>query len=239
MKSIQAQPEAYLQAFFHVRSEDLDSPFFSHLPRWRLTEKTKLFFSPRVRNAIERAGPSHAQDRLAAALPEAFDSWGHFAQAQYLESVLLLPGYILSSQGDRMTMGNSVEGRFPFLDHHLVELAARLPAHTKMKVLDEKHVLKRAAEGLVPESVLRRPKQPYRAPDAISFFDRDKQCARFEYVDELLSEAALEKTDLFSPAPVQKLVAKAKSGRVVGVQDNMALVGILSTQLACHALLEM
>ena len=63
----------------------------------------------------------------------------------------LLSGYLLSSQGDRMLMAHSVEGRFPFLDADVVALADSLPASYKLRVLDEKHVLKRAAAGSSPE----------------------------------------------------------------------------------------
>ena len=67
----------------------------------------------------------------------------------------LLSGYLLSSQGDRMLMAHSVEGRFPFLDTDVVELANSLPPSYKLRGLDEKHVLKRAAAGLVPDAIIR------------------------------------------------------------------------------------
>ena len=63
-----------------------------------------------------------AEARLAASLPADFARWGTVARAQYLEMTTFLAGYLLSSQGDRMLMGHSVEGRFPFLDHRLAEL---------------------------------------------------------------------------------------------------------------------
>ena len=115
-------------------------------------------------------------------MPKSFERWNSFNQAEYLEAMYLLPGYILSSQGDRMAMAHSVEGRYPFLDHRVVEFAAKLPPHMKMKVLDQKHLLKQAASGRIPESILKRPKQPYRAPDGASFFSR----IRIDYVDEML-----------------------------------------------------
>jgi asparagine synthase (glutamine-hydrolysing) len=96
-----------------------------------------------------------------------------------------------------------------------------------MKALNEKYLLKKAAQGFVPPAVLTRHKQPYRAPDGVSFFG-DKPP---EYVQTLLSEGRLKADGLFEPSTVKKLVEKFKQGRAIGVKDNMALVGILSTQI--------
>jgi asparagine synthase (glutamine-hydrolysing) len=137
----------------------------------------------------------------------------------------------LSSQGDRVAMANSVEARYPFLDHRVVEFCAAAPPQLKMKVLDEKYLLKRAFGDLVPASVSERRKQPYRAPDATSFFDAVTGKARQPYVDELLSPRRIQEDGVFDPEGVGKLVAKAKAGRVSGFLDNAALVGILSTQI--------
>ena len=142
-----------------------------------------------------------------------------------------MPGYILSSQGDRMAMGHSVEGRFPFLDHRVVEFASSLRPQLKMKVLDEKHVLKRAMGKLIPASVIRRPKQPYRAPDAVSLLGDAEGRGRPEYVDELLSPSRVRADGYFNPMALDKLIGKFAKGRAIGIRDNMALVGILSTQL--------
>jgi asparagine synthase (glutamine-hydrolysing) len=100
-----------------------------------------------------------------------------------------------------------------------------------MKVLNEKFILKRAAGHLVPSSVRSRPKQPYRAPVARSFFDPVKAEARSQYICELLNPDRVRKDDLFNPTAVQSLAEKARNGLVIGAKDDMALVGILSTQL--------
>ena len=228
MKNLQAQSPAYLKAFFKIRQDELDSPFFSHLPRWDLTSKLKSFFSNDVKQQLVN------QDPLAdfeSQLPQQFSEWPSFCQAQYLESINLMPGYILSSQGDRMAMGNSIEGRFPFLDYRVVEFASRVPVRFKMNGLNEKYLLKYAMRDLIPESIRKRPKQPYRAPDAHSFIDTETQSARFEYVNHLLSAEKLQDNGLFQPEAVQRLVKKMEQGRAIGTRDNMALVGILSTQL--------
>ena len=225
LQNLQDQSPAYLKAFFHVKPEDLADSFFSHLPRWELTSKLKLFFSEETRSQV-RSAPQYQE--LRDELPEEFRSWDPFCQAQYLEAKFLLPGYILSSQGDRMAMAHSVEGRFPFLDHRVVEFASALPPTLKMKALDEKYILKRCADGLTPAAVRERTKQPYRAPDAKCFLGPSAR----EYVDELLAPERIRKDNVFHPGAVQKLLEKARRGEAIGIKDNMAFVGILSTQLA-------
>jgi asparagine synthase (glutamine-hydrolysing) len=222
--NLQSQSGAYLQAFFGARRDETGDEFFSHLPRWRLTSKLKALFSDAVRAEI---GAYDGLAELRDVLPSGYSGWDSFCQAQYLESAHLLPGYILSSQGDRMAMAHSVEARFPFLDHRVVEFAARIPPRLKMKVLNEKYLLKRCADGLVPPSVKKRSKQPYRAPEGRCFFG----AARLEYVDELLSPGRIAHDGVFNPVTVQKVVAKFRDGRAIGIKDNMALVGVLSTQL--------
>ena len=168
---------------------------------------------------------------LSDALPGRFAAWDPFAQAQYLESSILMPGYILSSQGDRMAMGHSVEGRFPFLDHRVVEFAGRLPPRLKMKVLNEKYILKRAAGDMLPVSVTKRPKQPYRAPEGLSLLGGPEGRDRPEWADELLSLNRVKSNGLFNPIAVDKLLRKFERGQAIGIKDNMALVGIASAQV--------
>jgi asparagine synthase (glutamine-hydrolysing) len=62
---------------------------------------------------------------------------------------------------DRCSMAHSLEVRVPFLDHHLVELAARMPTSLKVRHLQGKHVLRRVAAPLVPDFVLRKRKQGF------------------------------------------------------------------------------
>jgi len=223
MDGIQRQSPAYLKNFFHVTTEDLASPFFSHLPRWELTARLKVMFSDATRSELRN---TNALAELESNLPSSYRSSGVFSQAEYLEAMYLLPGYILSSQGDRMAMANSVEGRYPFLDYRVVEFAAKLPPGLKMKVLNQKYLLKRAAGGMIPSSILHRHKQPYRAPDGKSFFTSPKS-----YVNDLLSPERILQDGVFDATSVSALVAKFRSGRTTSVKDNMALVGVLSTQL--------
>ena len=226
LPALQAQPTPYLKAFFHVDGDTATSPFFSHLPRWDLTTRLKGFFSPEVKEALRGRD---ALDVLRSRLPERFGKWHPFCQAQYLETAVLLPGYILSSQGDRMAMANSVEGRYPFLDCRVVEFASRLHPSLKMRVLNEKHLLKQVAMPLIPAQVANRTKQPYRAPDVPSFFAGG--APRAQYVRELLSPESVASAGLFDSRAVGSLAKKCERQGSLGIKDSMALVGLLSTQL--------
>ena len=101
----------------------------------------------------------------------------------------------------------------------------RLPLRAKMRVLHEKHLLKEAGKNLVPPSVLARPKQPYRAPDGASFFGGTSEPPAALLPDRI------RRHGIFDPGRVCGLVQKFQSGKPTSVRDNMALVGILSTQL--------
>jgi asparagine synthase (glutamine-hydrolysing) len=139
-----------------------------------------------------------------------------------------MAGYLLNSQGDRMLMANSVEGRFPFLDHRVIEFANRLHPRLKMRVLNEKYLLKKALARHLPKETVARFKQPYRAPDIAAFFGADGPP---EYVRELLSPASLTLAGYFDAERVQHLLKKIEHGRVIGFKDNMAFLAVLSTQL--------
>lgn len=223
-QATQKQPDAYLSAFFQAHPQDRSNEFFSHMPRWQMTSRLKLFFSDDIKAQV---GAQDVSNAIRSTLPGDYFAWDGFCQAQYLESAYLLPGYILSSQGDRVAMAHSVEGRFPFLDYRVVEFASKIPPSLKMKVLNEKYLLKRCASGLLPTNITKRHKQPYRAPDGKSFF----QGRTHEYVDTLLSGDRIRQDGLFDSLAVDHLVAKFRKGRAIGVRDNMGFVGILSAQL--------
>ena len=219
--------QAIAREFFGRGLEGWRAPGFAHRPRWDSAAALQRLFAPDVRQAAQA---TDVVARLLATLPAEFDDWSFLAQDQHLECRTLLSGYLLSSQGDRMLMAHSVEGRFPFLDADVVEVANALPAAFKLRGLDEKHVLKRVAHGLVPDEVVRRTKQPYRAPDALAFVGPGTP----GWVDDVLGPAASVSAGVFDPRAVERLWRKCRSTGGSGQfsnADNMALVGVLSTHL--------
>lgn len=223
------QAPEFARAFFG-RNLDPSDPALSHRPRWDSTATLRGMTTPHPGQEVDVAAA------LLERMPAESSRWDSLSRAQWLEMATLLPGYILASQGDRMLMAHSVEGRFPFLDSGVVERAASLPARHKLLGLDEKHILKRAFADLVPEEILTRPKQPYRAPDAASFVADGGP----SWVADLTSPEAVAAAGVFAPSAVQALMAKCR--RTGGVRmsntDNMRVLAVLSTQLIHHQFID-
>jgi len=217
---------AMSRQFFGQNLAAWRSPGFGHDLRWRSTAALRRLLAPGLRAA---AAGRDVTTELLGGLPAAFPRWSPLAQDQYLEIRTLLSGYLLSSQGDRMLMAHSVEGRFPFLDRDVCALADSLPARFKLAGLDEKRVLKRAAADLLPAPILERKKQPYRAPDALAFAGPDGP----EWIREIAGDRALADAGVFNPAATRSLLDRCLSRGDAGQfsnADNMAVVGVLSTQ---------
>jgi asparagine synthase (glutamine-hydrolysing) len=221
---------SFLAAFFREDLTAVDRPDYSHAVRWRNTRRTCRFFSPEARQAA-----AQSYDRLLKQqLPSRFDQWNALAKAQCLEIKIFLSQYLLSSQGDRMAMAHAVEGRYPLLDHRVVAFCNQLPANLKLRGLTEKYLLKQLGKTWLPREIWQRPKRPYRAPIHRSFFNATAP----DYVRELLSPESLARTGWFNPAVVGQLANKARQGGALGETDEMALVGILSTQLVHHQFID-
>jgi asparagine synthase (glutamine-hydrolysing) len=217
------RPAAFLERFYAQGLDDTGDILYSHRLRFSNTARCLRLLRPDVVVA--------ARDPLAALvsrLPLGFGDFGAQGRAQYLEISTFLHGYLLHTQGDRMLMGNSVEGRFPFLDHRVAELAARLPESLRVRGLTEKYALRRAAARQVPAAVLARTKVPYRAPVVDAFAGPDAP----DYVRELLSPAALRDAGIFDGVGVDRVLAKLRRPGVGASEtETMALMGVVSTML--------
>src|SRR5437867_2808447 len=146
----------------------------------------------------------------------------------------LYPYLPLSEQGDRMLMAHSVEGRFPFLDHRLIEFAATLPEGLKLRGLKEKWILKRYAARWVPERVLRRRKFPYRAPIASALTGR--QAPR--WANALMSRDAIRERGIFDDDKIARLVAKLSAqSSSPSETDSQAIMAVATTQLLAEQFL--
>ncbi|HLP72280.1 MAG TPA: asparagine synthase (glutamine-hydrolyzing) [Bacteroidales bacterium] len=171
--------------------------------------------------------------RLRKWLPENYPSFNLLQKNQFLEMRTLLSGYLLSSQGDRMSMAHSVEGRYPFLDHRLVDLLFGMSNDYKLKGFNQKFLLKESYKTNIPQSIINRPKRPYMSPDLRSFIVKGKPTDNTAF---FLSDELIKDYGIFNPKWVRRFLQKFSDGipASIGYRDNMIITFILSTQIACY-----
>ena len=221
----------YLSSFFGEGLEQTGAWDYSHRTRWKNTSRSKRFFSDDFKSDLESL---EDRDNCPFPLPSDFCDRSILDRAQQLEIISFLSPYLLSSQGDRVAMANSVEGRYPFLDYRISEFSSRLPEKYRMPALKDKWLLRKLGKRYLPESVWNRGKKPYRAPIHSCFLGQGAPV----YVKDILSEMELKKSGVFNPKPVSRLITKIENGGQIGETDDMALVGIISTQLLHQLFIE-
>lgn len=213
----------FQEAFFLRHYAETGDPFYGHRIRWNQSERISDFYSEETRSGIR----VDWAPRLIDNLPAEFRSLPVWKRTQLVEIETLLSGYLLSSQGDRVGMANSVEGRYPFLDHELIEFASRIPHRWNMPGLQEKMLLKRIGKEILPSGIVRRKKFPYRAPDIEAF--RRTPAGR-----DRLADIAADRGDaacrFFDERKVSKLIGTVLSNpkRVVTTTENLVLMAVLS-----------
>lgn len=210
-------------SFFKDGIDNPDDPFFSHNIRWKNTSKIKNFFSEQIKNSN---GNYNSYSELLKLLPVNFFDWDVVTKAQFLEAMIFLSNYLLSSQGDRVAMANSVELRVPYLDHRVIELLAKVNSEIKINGLNEKYLLKQVFKNRLPSNILKRWKNPYRAPINKALLNNNLNLAK-----DYCSEDSLKRTGIFDHAKVLRLINKLGKLDKAGEFDEMALIGIISTQI--------
>lgn len=200
-----------------------EGEFGSHLSRWGNSGFFKLFLTDEV-NACDETGD---YSLLWNYMPGGYKDYTPVQKAQQLEIMIFLERYLLSTQGDRVAMANSVECRYPFLDNDLVEFALGLEDRLKIRGLTEKFIVRRVAEKYLPQEILRRKKFPYRAPVSAQKILKDPY---FQYV---LGPDMLKKFHIFKPETVESFLKKAFEKNILRERELMLFIGILTTQTLC------
>lgn len=170
--------------------------YFSHDMKWNnYTEAMKA-----------RVGEDVSEDLLT----EWFDKAKADAfvdKSLYVDVMNYLPGDLLV-KADRMTMGNSLEGRSPFLDYDLMEWVARLPVSMKLRGRSHKYLLKKACNNLLPPLVLNRGKQGFGIPLGKWFRENLKQMMK-----EILQSELFQKRRIFRPEYINRIIQEHEQGR--------------------------
>jgi asparagine synthase (glutamine-hydrolysing) len=221
-----AQLHSFLKLFFGADLHRTEDPLYSHRIRLNNGRRLLRLFEE---EALQEARSSTIESRISLRLPRSFADWPPLFKAQHLEAETFLSGYLLQSQGDRMLMGNSIEGRFPYLDHRIAEFAARVPQRLLLRGLHDKLILRRAIEPLIGKELSARAKHPYRAPILHAML----HAKAADYVNAMTDPEYISRAGLFKPNAVRNVLAKCRakeSGRSSEL-DEMALAAVVSTML--------
>lgn len=217
----------FIKLFYKHTISDISNPLFSMLPRfengWAVSQ---------IINEDYLFDKGLLEETLIKSMPDLSKEKSELKKCQLLELQTLLPGYLLSSQGDRMLMSHSVEGRFPFLGNNLSKTLWNIPDFWKIQGLTEKYLLREAFKGDIPESIRTKQKFPYRAPDLKVFFPHIP-----DYVHYFFSEEYTDKVGIFSRETVRKIYNKLKNykqGQIISHIENMSFLIVLSTHLTYY-----
>jgi asparagine synthase (glutamine-hydrolysing) len=222
---IQTAPAGSLNYFYTHGSNDglLDS----HYSRWGQFGFFERFFSESLKSVkSEMQYPNYFRS-LNLEPDHELGKWTDIQKSQYIEMETFLSNYLLSSQGDRMSMANSVEVRYPFLDDDLVEYSMSLNDRFKIKALNEKYILKKIAEKYLPGELMNRKKFPYRSPLDVRRIMSDS------YMRYILSEESISKFDLFDARKIKGFIDSIISRDTVSERETMLLMGVITLQVLC------
>ena len=204
-----------------------DSQHYALALRWGNGRAMYQNLSSDMRELSESFDPINELEKW---LPSSYSTVNDIEKAQCIELMTLLPNYLLSSQGDRMSLAHSVEGRYPYLDLEFVNFALSLPQNIKLKGLKDKYVLRQSFGKRLPNSVTSRPKIAYQAPEMKAFFQGGKLV---EYAKHLLSPEKIKQNNLFDVDAIQRLihVGENSSNSRLSFRDNMSFIIALSSSI--------
>lgn len=213
--------------FYRPTLAGAESPHYAMAVRWN---GGKALLGCLAGGRAESIADDQLDSRLNAWLPPGFGARNVVERAQVTEVMTLLGNYLLSSQGDRMSLAHSVEGRYPYLDLEFVKFCARLPQRLKLRGLKDKFILRRAYKGMLPEQIVTRKKFAYQAPDKQAFFHNGRPN---DWVADMLSKDQLVRDGIFDPDYVSRfcLTPPAVDSGRQGIRNNMLFIVALSTSV--------
>lgn len=172
------------------------------------TEAQKqALISPRLRKQLHGLTSWKALDPIYRRFQDKAWEKSHLNWMSYLDLNMRLPELLLM-RVDKMSMGVSLEGRVPFLDHKFVALAMSIPSEMKTRNGTSKYILKKAVRGLLPDEIIDRPKQGFGVPVFEWIKDKLGQEARAEL------KSFCEQTDFLDYGAVSRLIDSGQGPQI-------------------------
>ena len=197
------------QTFYYewLRRGSMGQPVFWGGAEAFTQEQKQRLLSPRLRKKFADLTSWEAIKPIRTQFEEKAWEKSHLNWMTYLDLNLRLPELLLM-RVDKMSMGVSLEGRVPFLDHKFVELAMSIPEAMKTKDGQLKYILKKAVRGLIPDELIDRKKQGFGVPIYEWFFDKLGSQTREEL------NAFCDQTDFLNKSEVMKLMDDGRGPQV-------------------------
>ncbi len=211
---------------FYKNSIDSESNLYSFLPRIKNNIGIYSFFN---KDFIE-SNENDFSD-IFSCLNNSHEQLDELQKIEDYEIKTLLTNYLLSSQGDRMTMANSIEGRYPFLDLEFVKYARKISNNYKLNILKDKYILRQNYKNKIPKELYDRPKVAYQAPEIKSFFNKKHTK---DYVLDYFNMNSLTNVGIFNINNINKILKKIVNSDInerMGFRENSGMVIILSLQI--------
>ena len=190
-----------------------------------IREIHKQIYSANVRGEIENFS-AFATSPIDVKKVEGLSSQ---KRRSYIDYKLRLSDHLLGEHGDRMFFSHSVEGRHPFLDKELLEFVITIPDKYKLNGTNEKYILKKAGEGIVPDEILKRKKFPFQAPGMSAM-------VKATGGGDFLADDIVRKYGIFDPAYVQKMKEdyRQENFKLMGAYEIDYLLIVMSVTMLCE-----
>ena len=212
-----------IKDFYSNSLSDTDNLFYSHFVRWKQFKQVSSFFNFGIN---EKEFEEKVLNELISQIPPNFNKTSSDRKAQILEFETLLSGYLLSSQGDRMTMANSVEGRYPFLSQKFVKDISKISDSLKTMGIRSKSLFREAMYKKIPESITKRPKIAYQSPEAKCFLDSNFISDEAIFLNDTSKDIdIINKVNLLN---LNKKITNKYSSDRLGFRENMAYIMCMS-----------
>jgi len=201
------------------RSLYQEPTFYSGAVSFTEEQKAELCTTPFLHDSHSSARISKAYFKRFESLSTPSESADVLRKMIYAEFKNRLPELLLM-RVDKMSMAVSIEARVPFLDHRLVEFAIQIPESLKLKHGIPKYILKKAAEGIIPNNIIYRRKQGFAAP-AIEWLRNGKLSP---IAEDLVLSSGLIKENLFRKKFIKRLFEEHRSGKANRGQQLWSLL---------------
>jgi asparagine synthase (glutamine-hydrolysing) len=189
-----------LSRTFLFRPPNIEDIYFDNFSVFSRSMQRSLFTG----DALERIGESDPYSSAVNCIKES-DARELLDQLLAADTKTYLHELLMKQ--DQMSMAASIESRVPFLDHKLVEFAARMPVKMKLRGLTTKYVLRQAMRDRLPKEILTRKKMGFPVPIGAWFR------GRFSHVvDEYVLGPRAQRRGIFDPEFVRQLVARHAAG---------------------------